>query len=209
MRYGSVIVETRPLGNLQDIILNHVKFLPDDWGLTVFCSEENKHLVQDGSVLGVVDSESLRVIVLEQPINEMEYNKLLTSQWFWDQLPYDKCLIFQHDSEIFRKWESKFEKYDYIGAPWSFQRHGGNGGLSWRSVAAMKAVLEIAQWHPSKGNEDVFFCNVLHGHPDYLMADRQTCSEFSVETIYQPATFGAHAIDKWLTPEQCKKLRSQ
>lgn len=197
MNYGAVIVETRNLENLNRTIYAHTKFLPKDWGLTCFCSEENKAFMPEGS----------NVIVLPNQMSEYEYNKLLTSLWFWEQIPYEKCLIFQHDSEIFRPWDSKFEQFDYIGAPWTFQRHGGNGGLSWRSVDAMKWCISQTPWMPYHGNEDVYFSNLLNISDKYKLADRQTCSEFSCETIYQPGTFGAHAIDKYLTSEQCKKLR--
>lgn len=198
MTYGSVIVETRPLENLSQIIKRHVKYLPKQWQMLVFCSKENEHLVPD---------TCKKVVLPEAFMSINEYNRLLTSMWFWNNIPFEKCLIFQHDSEIFRKWDNKFEQWDYIGAPWTFQRHGGNGGLSWRSVAAMKFCISKTEWISVMGNEDVYFCNILHNTTEYKLADRMTCSEFACETIYQPSTFGAHAIDKWLTKEQCNTLR--
>jgi hypothetical protein len=200
MTYGSLIVETRPIENMSTIIGNHTKHLPSDWGLMVICSPDNQHLVP---------VNAKKVVLPSAFMNEYEYNKLLTSFWFWQQIPFDKVLLFQHDSEIFRQWDSRFEQWDYIGAPWSFQSHGGNGGLSWRSVAAMKWCLQQRVWNPTMGNEDIFFCNILNGSEEYKLAPRMVCSEFSCEAIYQPDPFGAHAIDKWLTPEQCTKLRTQ
>lgn len=197
MQHGAVIVETRPLEGLNKHIYSHTNMLPNHWGLTCVCHEDNQCFMPEGA----------NIVLLPIHLNENEYNKLLTSMWFWEQIPYDKCLIFQHDSEIFRPWDTKFEQFDYIGAPWKFQRHGGNGGLSWRSVAAMKHCINKQPWLPHLGNEDIYFSNLLKNSTDFKLADRQTCSEFSCETILQPGTFGAHAIDKWLTPEQCETLR--
>lgn len=197
MKHAAVIVETRPLENLNRLIYSHTNKLPKDWDLVCFCSEENQHFMP----------ECAKIIILPNSMSEYEYNKLLTSLWFWDQINYDKVLIFQHDSEIFHDWDSKFEQFDYIGAPWKFQPHGGNGGLSWRSVEAMKWCINQTQWFPYMGNEDIYFSNILQISGKYKLADRQTCSEFSCESIYQPGTFGAHAIDKYLTVEQCKEIR--
>lgn len=200
MKHGACIVETRPLENLKEIISRHLDFLPNDWGFTAICSIHNSHMFPSG----------FNLIVLPNPnINEQRYNELLTASQFWNEIPYDKCLIFQHDSEIFKPWDVSFEQWDYIGAPWKFQEHGGNGGLSWRSIAAMKWCLTQRAWNPSMCNEDVFFSNILQISDKYKLAPREVCREFSVETIYELRTFGAHAIDKYLTPEECKQIREQ
>lgn len=202
MNYGACIVETRLIHNLAGIVWNHIKHLPTSWGLTVFCSEENKHVFESENF------QNVNIVVLPSSyMNETQYNKLLTSFAFWQQIPYDKVLIFQHDSEIFRDWETDFEQWDYIGSPWKFQPHGGNGGLSWRSVSAMKWCLQQHAYNPVFGNEDVFFSNILNISDQYKLAPREVCSQFSVETIYEVGTFGAHAIDKWLRPDQCYKIR--
>jgi hypothetical protein len=200
MNYGAVIVETRPLENINRIIHSHMNRLPKDWGLTIFCSVDNQHMMPHGANLIVMPSAFM---------NEMQYNKLLTSFAFWQNVPYDKCLVFQHDSELFKAWDSDFEKWDYIGAPWKFQQHGGNGGLSWRSVAAMKWCLQQIAYNPTLGNEDVYFSDILAKSFEYRLAPREHCEKFAVETIFQLGTFGGHAIDKWLSLEECVKIRKQ
>lgn len=137
-----------------------------------------------------------------------DYNKLLTSLEFWQSVPFDKLLIFQHDSGILRKDICRFFEWDYVGAPWKFQEHGGNGGLSWRSKEAMLWCIKQKPWNPSLGNEDVYFSNLLKDSP-FKLAPREVCEKFSCESIYKEGTLGYHAIDKYLTKEEVTKIKTQ
>lgn len=174
---GAIIIENRNLPGLKDTIRNHMKFIPD-WGFIHYKAD---------------------IKTIE------DYNKLLTSISFWEQIPFDKVLIFQHDSMILRPGLDEFLEWDYVGAPWKFQMHGGNGGLSLRSKKAMIDTLKVHTWDKSKGYEDVFFSNSLIGN----LAPRCVCKKFSCETIYQERTLGYHAIDKYLTKEEVIKIKSQ
>lgn len=179
MKYGAVIIESRDL-NITDIINRHKPFLPTDW-----------------EVLHIKDV----------PIKTtMDYNLLLTSIEFWESLPFDKVLIFQHDSALLRTGIEKFMEWDYVGAPWKFQMHGGNGGLSIRSVKAMIETLKQNSYSIFQhGNEDVFFSNKLVGK----LAPRCVCSKFACETIFELGTVGYHAIEKYMTPIQVKDIKNQ
>lgn len=174
---GAILIENRNLPNLDSIIESHLKFL-SGW-----------HFMRLKPEITCID----------------DYNKLLTSIDFWESLPYDKVLIFQHDSKLLREGIDEFLEWDYIGAPWKFQEHGGNGGLSIRSKKAMIDTLKLHKWDRSKGNEDVFFSNFLQGK----LAPRAECLKFSCETIFQLGTIGIHAIDKYLSPDECKTILSQ
>lgn len=197
MRKGAVIVETRPIPNLKDIIEGHLKYLPEDWGITLYMSDAN-------SLDGLSREAQLRII---RNINVNEYNTLFKSENFWDSLPYDKVLVFQSDSMLLRDGIENFLEWDYVGAPWKFQEHGGNGGLSLRNVAMMKYMCK--KYTFSSRNEDVLFCNLMKDYKIGKLAPRYICDQFSVETIYAKGTLGYHGIDKWLTNEQCNKIRNQ
>ncbi len=180
MKYGAVIIENR--FDVYHVVENHKKFLPNDW--------EVIHLRNTG-------------------INSMlEYNQSLTSLELWENLRFDKVLIFQHDSKLLREGIEEFYEWDYIGAPWKFQEHGGNGGLSWRSKEAMIWCIKKQPWNPSLGNEDVYFSNLLKDSP-YKLAPRDVCEKFSCESIYKEGTLGYHAINKYLTKEQVNKIKTQ
>jgi uncharacterized protein DUF5672 len=180
---SALIIENRPIPGLRDIIDAHEKFLPK--GCEVYW-------------------------VKNEVINSIQdYNRLLTSKRFWRAMPSEKVLIIQHDSMLLREGIEEFMEWDYVGAPWSFQTFGGNGGLSLRDVKAMLKVIDNFTWqfHP-EGNEDVWFCNCMH-QLGMNLAPRDVCSRFSVESIYQLGTLGYHAIDKWLTPSECDSIRRQ
>lgn len=181
MKYCAVIVENR--FDVSKIVEDHKKFLPESWEVKVL--QPNIKTIAD-------------------------YNKLLTSISFWESLlDYDRVLIFQHDSALLKKGIEKFKKWDYIGAPWKFQEHGGNGGLSLRNPKAMVECIKKQQWNPSLGNEDVYFCNLLVKMPEFKLADRNACRKFSCETIFQLGTLGYHAIEKYLTEDQVEKIKHQ
>lgn len=196
---GAVIVETRNLYNLVEIIENHMKYLPDDWGLTIFHSSLNEQVLKN-NFIGVKF-----VNLLVDTIDNMHYNKLLTSVSFWEEVPYDKVLVFQSDSMLLRKGVEDFLEWDYVGGPWKFQIHGGNGGLSLRSKKAMIDVINSVDYDKSiHGNEDVYYSNFIEG-----VAPREVCEKFSCETIFKLGTLGYHAIDKWLTEEECSQIKTQ
>jgi hypothetical protein len=179
MKTCALIIDNRP--GLEPIIEAHEAFLPKDW--EVYWIKDQNTSTAAG------------------------YNQLLTSRKLWRNLPADKVLIFQADSELLKDGVEQFIEWDYVGAPWRFQSAGGNGGLSIRSRKAMLKVIDSVAWD-GKTNEDVYFCNALH-QLGMNLAPREVCSQFSVESIYCEGTVGAHAIDKWLTPDQCKAIRNQ
>lgn len=182
MKCAAIIVENR--FDVSEIIEGHKKFLPDDWVAIPWHARGIKTI--------------------------SDYNKLLTSLTFWKTLIlYDRVLIFQHDSALLRKGIEEFLEYDYVGAPWKFQEHGGNGGLSIRNPHAMFACIHKQQWNPKLGNEDVYFSNLLKDMPEFNLAPREVCSKFSCESIFQLGTIGVHAIDKYLTEEEVIQIKTQ
>lgn len=180
MTYAAVIVDNRDW--VEPIIRQHEKFIPKDWPVYWIKNE-------------VIN-------------NQHDYNKLLTSKRFWRVMP-DKVLIFQHDSMLLRTGIEEFLEWDYVGAPWKFQEHGGNGGLSIRDKKAMLHVIDSIEWSPQLGNEDVYFCNFLIAQSASKLAPREVCEKFSCESIFKLGTLGYHAIDKYLTPEQVTQIKCQ
>ena len=181
-KYAAICIENR--FDVAEIVAQHKKYLPDYFDMV--------H----------IKDESIKT--------EQDYNHLLTSKVFWESLPYDKVLIFQHDSKLLRKGIEEFYDYDYVGAPWTFQKHGGNGGLSFRDVIAMKKCLELSVWNNRLSNEDVFFSNIMFRNPTlFNLAPREVCSKFSCEVIFQIGTLGVHAIERYLTHEQCDQILNQ
>jgi len=188
MKKAAVIIENRNIKGLDKIIERHMYYLPD-FKLVHFKNQDIK--------------------------SRYDYNTLLTDCDLWEYLnPFDKVLIFQHDSEIFKPLDNEFLKYDYVGAPWfkgaeweTENRRGGNGGLSIRDVKAHYELTKSNEISPlalfKYPNEDIFFSHLLKNVAPY-----EVCKKFSVETEFNLGTFGAHAIDRHLTAKQCTKIRN-
>lgn len=182
MRYGALIIENR--FDVSQIIEEHKKFLPESWPIMHF----EDHVIK----------------------TERDYNALLTSPDFWHSLPFDKVLIFQHDSGLLRKGIEDYLKYDFIGAPlYHIDFPCMNGGLSLRSVPAMIEACMQLPWNPSLGNEDIYFCNLLKRLPGITLPSKEVAQSFSVETIFGLGSVGFHAIEKWHSEEDVKKIKSQ
>lgn len=143
--YAAVIVETREVAGFGNIVRNHLKHLPNDWKLEVYCADSNK--------LFVINELHGMEYTLHEGVmikTAMDYNRLLLSRSFWeDLLQYKRVLIFQSDSEILRSGIEEFLSYDYVGAPWKINFRGGNGGLSIRNPAAMIEAIDkhLKYWY--------------------------------------------------------------
>ena len=190
---AAVITETRQFD--PQIIRDHLSMLPNDFELVVFCGQNNLRCFQE--------FDCKKYITVINNLND--YNRLLTSTFFWDKLQqYDRVLIFQTDSKILRKGIEEFYKYGYIGAPWKFQEKGGNGGISLRDPKESLETIHKTPYHPGLGYEDVYFSNHMPN-----VAPRSECKKFSCETIYELGTFAIHAIKNYMTHEQIKEIENQ
>ena len=190
---GLILVETRRLDF--DPIEKHLPFLKGFEPL-VFCSEYNISQYR-----GKYNTVKVTVNSLDQ------YNQLLTSYDFWKQIPYEKVLICQHDSGLLRTGIEFFYEWDYVGAPWWFQKYGANGGLSLRTVKAMQDITKHYTW--TGGNEDIFFSNIIHNSNVFKLAPPETCKLFAVETVFSMGSLGYHAINKHLSDTQVNKILNQ
>ncbi len=205
-KLAAIIVENRKTPNFPHIVKQHLKWLPqetklflvgdtmvDHAGEFMFCGFTGVH----GKITQINSID--------------EYNLLLTNPVFWQNfLAYERVLIFQSDSMLLRFGIEEFYTYDYVGAPWPWQQHGGNGGLSLRNPRLMKEICEKYPFVPgAAGNEDVYFCNHMHNKAMGMLAPYRVCKSFSVESIYAEGTMGYHAIDKYLSPAQCETIKNQ
>lgn len=175
----AIIIDNRE--GLEPIIEAHEKFIPKDW-----------------EILWIKN---------EATTSAYEYNKLLTSKRLWRNLP-DKVLIFQSDSMLLRPGVEEFLEWDFIGAPIKNIPGCMNGGLSIRDSKAMLKVINHVAWSPQLGNEDIYFVNALR-QMNGKLPDKETAQKFSVETEFVLGSCGYHAIDKHLSPTECKLIEQQ
>ena len=140
---GIVFIETRDKPGLARIFEDHLKFVPELDPL-VFCSDDNAY-----------QFKGFNKVIIDHPGNISEYNSMITDAAFWGKIPFNKVLICEHESGILRKGIEEFYEWDYVGAPWKFQYHGGNGGLSLRNPGAMFKTIMRRPYNLTLGYEDV------------------------------------------------------
>uniref|UniRef100_A0A6C0L930 DUF5672 domain-containing protein n=1 Tax=viral metagenome TaxID=1070528 RepID=A0A6C0L930_9ZZZZ len=130
-----------------------------------------------------------------------DYNDLLTSKEFYDNIPSEIFLIFQTDSVICgenNELIDDFLKYDYVGAPW--KDAVGNGGFSLRRKS--KTLEIISKCKRGSENEDVYFANPCVSNFKPSMEKAKT---FSVEAYYSDKSFGVHKPWAYLTNDEMEE----
>ena len=178
-KYFAVIVEPREHPNFEFVCKTILRFTNSDWGLHVFHGTSNESFVKSK----LQDIPHIRYTNLNvSNLSIHDYNKLLSSSWFYEQIQCTKCLIFQTDSCLLKEGIQDFIQYDYIGAPWPFHNNRvGNGGFSIRDVEKCKLICTQFQ-RPIHMNEDVFFSIAMEKIEANIAPYEQACA-FSCENI--------------------------
>jgi hypothetical protein len=209
--YEAVLIEFRNFPHLEFLIRNCILKLGDKWSHTIFCGNINyKNMVDMCNTI----SENINIIKVN--IDNMipsDYNKFLTSKSFWNLLEGEKILIYQEDSIMFRDNIELFLQYDYIGAPFPKYQNDtpnsvGNGGFSLRSKSVMLKVLDAISIKNTIFNtstleymekqklifppEDVYYSKNAQELGIGVVADYETASLFSTETVFSENSLGGH-----------------
>lgn len=114
-------------------------------------------------------------------------------------------LVFQWDGYVanLNNWTDEFLEYDYIGAPWYWEKQYpvGNGGFSLRSHKLLEALVELNNIIPFNFNnpEDVTICrdyrDLLETKYEIKFAPLDVAKRFSFETgIADVEPFGFHGV---------------
>jgi len=192
-----ILTETRRTP-ITESLNRHLRFLPG-WDHVVVCSKDNQDMY---------DAKKVIVPPITPDRYYRDYNMLFTQAGFWSNfLQYDRVIVCHQDSGLLRPGIEEFLEWDYVGAPWKFQQHGGNGGLSLRNPKIMYEICVNNHYSAGMAYEDVWFCNIMYGK--YDLAPRAVCEKFSVETIYQLGTLGYHNIEKYLTNREVQNIIGQ
>lgn len=204
MRLAAVIVESRPLPNLVEIIReHHLKFLPEDVQLILFHGEANYQMLKEAFPKGGFSN-------INGLVNTEQYNWMMTQPEFWSQLQeYDRVLIFQSDSRLLKTGIEEFYDYAMVGASWNFSPFCCNGGASLRDP---KVMLKICTTYPRPVglNEDVYYSQILHDNPHLgKIATQPDGDRFGTETRHHLGTFSCHGVEKWQSAEEIQKIYSQ
>jgi Protein of unknown function (DUF5672) len=212
--YTAIIVEPREHPALEFVLTNVMANLDPVWTIIVFHGNKNEEFVRS-IIERNFHAEATRIKMINLHVDNLtiaEYNKLFYTKSFYDHIPSETFLVFQTDSALCSKFKhniNEFLKYDYVGAPWKWSQHIGNGGLSLRKKSKMLEVLEKCPMDDTAKPEDVFFssgCDAV----TLLKPDSNTARNFSVETIpNETGTFGIHKPWVYLESGDYNMLRSE
>jgi hypothetical protein len=196
--YAAVIVETRNIPNLKSIIDKHMRMLDNRWELYIF------HHLNDSAFDGLKATK----INLHKNLDKDSYSGMLATEDFWNQIPHEKILIFQHDSMLLRRGIDKFLEWDWIGAPSDLPSTGShyNGGLSLRSRTKMIEVIKNYRY--SGEYEDVYFHNGMRSM-NANIATEEVAKEFCCEKYFKLGTLGYHGLHYFHSPEQISLIKEQ
>jgi glycosyltransferase involved in cell wall biosynthesis len=211
----SLIVESRFGEHIEFTIKNTIQKLGDGWGHIIVCTNNN---VKQITKISNDISKDIEIVNLgDFIITRNSYNNLCLSLKFWDLINCEKVFVYQSDTYIFKEFDNSFLEFDYIGAPWGPSEHSkntvkifllekeicvGNGGLSLRTVSAMKKILQ--QQENNKNSieynkvdcdfiwEDLFFSYYIEMSDEFKLAPVEIAKKFSFEHYYSDDSFGCH-----------------
>ena len=155
------------------------------------------------TVLPVRDLQGVRRVPIAA-LSSIEAYSLYMLRELLPHVHTSHVLVTQWDGHVIhpKAWEPGFLSYDYIGAPWYWDREPmvGNGGFSLRSRRLLQAlqVLPASEPHP----EDVRICldhrSRLERDHGLRFAPVDVATRFSYESGPHPGTtFGFHGIGAW------------
>lgn len=185
-----VIIEPRQHYAFEYVVKNALYHLRG-WRLYVFHGLDNEDFVKE-ALEGVEGVEFRRLNSHTLTISDL--NKILLDPRFWKEIEADKALLFQTDSLFVRGDISRFESFDYAGAPWSKDNErsrllgglvpegAGNGGLSLRSVKKMLDISRKIKSRPTgEEQEDLVYSLALGLDENAMLPTRDVARDFAVE----------------------------
>lgn len=209
----AVFIEFRVFDHVSFIIKNAIHHLGPNVAHTVVCGLDNYDSIVE--ITNKINRDIKIIKIDEHNMNINKYNNLLQSETFWNLFTYNKILLYQEDSIIFKDGFERFLEFDYIGAPWKITKQSienpcvGNGGFSLRSRYTMLSCLKnkertiksgvldrFTKKHCEYGfldnyPEDIFFCVSCLLY-NFKLADIRSAFDFATENIVNSDSFGGH-----------------
>jgi hypothetical protein len=187
-------VEFRKTDGLPFVVRNALDNLDAaTWNILIFHGRQNaewlKELIDRDFV---ADKSRIQIQALDYDnMTARQYSDMLMTKEFYEKIPTENLLIFQIDSLICAPHKDllgAYMDYDYVGAPWG-DGNVGNGGFSFRKKSKMIQFLEACPLNDKV--EDMYFGGVCEKF-SLKKPDFEKAKEFSVETVYNPKSFGMH-----------------
>ena len=218
MSYTAVIVEPRCHLALELVLLNFNRNLDDNWKFIIYHGNNNEQFIKD--IIGnnnEFSGRNIKLVALNvDNLSINDYNKLLFTDFFYENIDTEMFLIFQTDtllSDVYNKNIYDFMEYDYVGAPWAnspIEITVGNGGFSLRKKSKMVEMKNIGGFCFDNGNgEDMFFSNNFQ-NKDFQVnkPSLHQAQQFSVETVFYDKSVGLHKPWGYLNEPEIEILKT-
>jgi hypothetical protein len=206
-KYCAVIVEPREHKALSFVLNNFLNNLSDEWLIIIMHGNNNNDYIDNiiSNDLTEYKNRIVKINLIVSNLTSKQYSELLTSEYFYNNIPSETFLVFQVDTMISEKNKNniyQFLDYDYVGAPWKpnlwkelLNGGVGNGGLSLRKKQVCLDCIKNNKWIGQ--NEDEYFSEYIKNKPNI-----EEAKYFSVETMYCDSTFGVH--NTWHHISKCE-----
>lgn len=207
-KYSAVIVEPREHPALEFVLKNILDNLDNNWKVKIFHGNYNEKFLKN-IITNRLNEYNYRIETENLNINNLsliEYNKLVSSEEFYNKIPTEIFLIFETDSMICPQYKNYIYKYldkniDYLGAPWKdINLEGGNSGFSLRRKSKILNFIKNCEYKKGENTDIYFSSNCSKSSLNKLT--KENSKNFSCETIYTNDSFGVHKPWLYLTPEQ-------
>ena len=212
-KYTAIIIEPRCHKALSFVLNNFFENLSDDWGFIIFHGNKNKDFLENilNNDLPMYKNRIKKIINMNiDNLLQQNYNDLLKTPSFYDNIDTELFMIFQIDCLIIKQNKHliyDFLEYDYVGAPWS-DKVVGNGGLSLRKKSVMLKIINEVDPHTSNyKNEDEYFTRQLN--IDLFVPNFNKAKKFSVETQFFESPFGVHNCYNYLSSQDWNYLSNK
>ena len=218
MSYTAVIVEPRCHPALELVLLNFNRNLDDNWNFLIYHGNNNEQFIKDiiGNHNTEFSSRNIKLVSLNvDNLAINDYNKLLFTDFFYENIHTEMFLIFQTDtllSDVYNKNIYDFMEYDYVGAPWAsgpIEITVGNGGFSLRKKSKMIEMKNIGGFCFDNGNgEDMFFSNNFQNKDfEVNKPSFHEAKQFSVEAVFYHKSVGLHKPWGYLNESEIEVLK--
>jgi len=201
----ALMLESRIFENSEFILRQFSRYLPEDFALWIYVTDDvyNSYVDLANKLNNNINIVQLPSQYILNSVND--YNNIMLNISFWTMLQqFERVLIFQMDTMIYRKGIELYYEYDYIGAPWNPNSYiatsVGNGGLSLRNIQAMiyclqnRESVQTGNFNNNNIAEDVFFSYAMNQF-GYKVANVETALSFSIESYgYTENSLGSHKL---------------
>jgi hypothetical protein len=193
-----VIVERRIHENLAFILRNVFYYAPS-WAITIICSDINYNYIK---TICANNKEHINIIPLlqgnpERDVARNEYNSLLKRLDFYEQIPYEHLFFVEMDSYLRKQIDITMFDYDYVAAPYSWDKTSAGGGMSYRKRSVM---IDICQ--NFKSDTPMQDCYALEGVKALGYKMPNSAIPYIVESCYVNDPMGVHQWWTFFTTNQ-------